>query len=413
MSVYEFPLADVGEGIAEAEIIEWRIAVGDTVTVDQVVAVIETDKSQIEMPVPVAGTVLSLGGAPGEVVRVGATLLTVETAAAHPHPDHGASLASTATRPVAGQPIAAQVSAQSAVGRVLASPSTRKLAAAMGVDLATVVGTGPHGRVTREDVLAHKAGRTHEAKGAQGAGGAPTPAPSHTAVTPPAGSVTVVPLQGVRRAIAASMTAALQVPHILEFKEIDATALLAARDRLVAATGSKQSITPLLIRACVVALQQHPRMNARFDPDAGQISEYGSQHIGIATATDDGLIVPVLHDAQAISVTELPSRIDALTSAAKNRTATSSDLQGGTFTVTNFGSFGTWLGTPIIRTPEVAIAGFGRVTDKVLAVSGQAAVRPVLPIVIAVDHRVNDGAHLGAFTATLAHLLTYPAEMGA
>lgn len=405
MTAFDFMLADVGEGIAEAELIEWRVSVGDTVAVDQIIAVIETDKSQIEMPVPVSGTVLRLGAAPGEVIVVGALLMTVETQDAVPTGAHVSHHPSDAPAAVPSQ-VAPGV-AHAPTGRVLASPSTRKLAASLGIDLASVVATGPRGRTTREDVARH-----HEAPASSTSAQRPA-APKPAAGAAPAGSVTVVPLQGVRRAIAASMTAALTVPHILEFKEIDATALLGARDRLIAATGAKQSITPLLIRACVVALQQHPHMNARFDVEAGQISQYGSQHIGIATATDDGLIVPVLHDAQGFDVMALPQRIDALTAAAKNRTAPPSDLQGGTFTVTNFGSFGTWLGTPIIRTPEVAIAGFGRVSDKVLAISGQPVVRPVLPIVVAVDHRVNDGAHLGAFVATIAHVLTYPAEMGA
>lgn len=405
MSAFDFLLPDVGEGIAEAEVIEWLVGVGDEVTVDQVVAVIETDKSQIEMPIPIAGRVAAIHASPGDVVKVGSALITI--AAVDALPASAAPEAAHNTVP-AGRAAAAPIESSALLGRVLASPSTRKLAASLGVDITQVTGTGPQGRVTESDV---RTANTGSRVAIAGAAGSAYPTASSSAVI--AGGVTIVPLQGVRRAIAASMTAALQVPHILEFKEIDATALLVARDRLITATGTKVSITPLLVRACLVALQQHPTFNARFDVGAGEISQYASQHIGIATATDDGLIVPVLRDAQDVEVAQLAARIDALAQSAKTRTASPADLQGGTFTMTNFGSFGTWLGTPIIRTPEVAIAGFGRVADKVLVVDGAPAVRPVLPIVVAADHRVNDGAHLGAFVATLSRLLSFPAEMGA
>ena len=403
MSTFEFRLPDVGEGIAEAELIDWRVAVGDVVTVDQVIAVIETDKSQIEMPVPVAGTVLALNAQPGEVIKVGGLLITVDAVAAasgkadmhHPAAPAAATRVASAAPPVAP------------LGKVLASPSTRKLASDLGVDLAAVRGSGPAGRIVADDVHAAAQG------GATTTQTAPSSAAPSGGDTFATGPVRVVKLQGVRRAIASSMTAALQIPHITEFREIDATELLAARNRLSAAMGdTRVSVTPLLLRACVLALHDHPTMNARFDVTTGTINEYEHIHLGIATATDDGLIVPVLHDAQSITLTELPTHIDELVASAKARTASSAQLQGGTFTVTNFGSFGTWLGTPVIRPPEVAIAGFGRIADKVVAADGLPVVRPVLPIVVAADHRINDGAHLGAFVTTLASLLTAPDRLG-
>jgi pyruvate/2-oxoglutarate dehydrogenase complex dihydrolipoamide acyltransferase (E2) component len=200
----------------------------------------------------------------------------------------------------------------------------------------------------------------------------------------------------------------------MEFREVDATALLAARDRLATSLGAtKQSVTPLLIRVVVAGLQQHPHLNARFDPSRGEVTEYESVHLGIATATPDGLIVPVLHDAQSATIAEIAGRVDRLTAAAKARTVTPEELAGGTVTVTNFGSFGTWLGTPIIRVPEVTIVGFGRIAERPVVVAGQVVARPTLPVVISVDHRVNDGAHLGAFAATLEQLITNPEQMGA
>ena len=232
------------------------------------------------------------------------------------------------------------------------------------------------------------------------------------ATTAVRGTATTTRLQGIRRSIAAAMTDSLTVPDIMEFREVDATALLSARDRLAGRLGVERlSVTPLLLRATVLALQQHPTLNARFDATRNEITQYASVHLGVATATDDGLIVPVLHDADTASVTDIVGRLAPLVAAAKARTATPDQLGGGTFTVTNFGSFGTWLGTPIIRVPEVAIAGFGRIAERAIVVDGSVVARPVLPIVVATDHRVNDGAHLGAFVTTLEHLVTHPDEL--
>lgn len=394
MTSFDFRLPDVGEGIAEAEVIEWLVAVGDEVNVDQPVAVLETDKSQIEMPTPVAGRVIALGGRPGDLLRVGAVVVTIETTAVHPAPVAAAPHASTPLPAVT----VGQVS--SVLGRVQASPSTRKLAAQLGIDVTTVTGSGPNGRVTAEDV---------QAAAARPVSVTPSVVGQPSAVS---GRATTRGLHGLRRSIAAAMTQALSVPDIMEFREIDASALLQARDSLAAQVGvAKLSVTPLLMRATVVALQRHPSFNARFDAQRGEVTEYESVHLGVATATDDGLIVPVLHDAQAASVAEIIGRVDRLTAAARARTVTPEELAGGTFTVTNFGSFGTWLGTPIIRVPEVAIAGFGRIAERAVVVSGSVVARATLPVVVAADHRVNDGAHLGAFVTTLEHLITHPQEL--
>ncbi|CAB4335674.1 MAG: hypothetical protein F2839_02885 [Actinobacteria bacterium] len=405
MSDFEFLLPDVGEGIAEAEIIDWLVKVGDVVTVDQVVAVIETDKSQIEMPIPVAGTVSVLCGNPGDVLKVGSPLIKVTLGSG-----------SSASAPISGDisaPAAVadvnigKVSATPAdsgvqlLGRIQASPSTRKLAASMGVNIAQVIGTGDNGRVTQEDVRAF----ISDPQPAVSVAKTVSPSSVSTFVEVP-GISTTRKLQGVRRAIAHSMTSALQIPHILEFKEIDATSLLNARALLAKHMKlEKVSVTPLLLRACVVALQKHPNLNARYNVEKEELTEYESVRLGLATATDDGLMVPVIANAETLTASEMSAEIDILVAAAKSRTARPDQLNGSTFTMTNFGSFGTWLGTPVIRPPEVAIAGFGRVSDQVIAVAGVPVVRPVLPIVVAVDHRINDGAHLGAFVTTLAQVL--------
>ncbi len=399
MSNFDFTLPDVGEGIAEAEIIEWLVAVGDTVAVDQVVAVIETDKSQIEMPTPVAGTVTALNGKPGDVIKVGDVLISIaasEGEASVAPSTHGHASASAAAATTTTSIAASSVPVNNSVGRALASPSTRRVAAQLGIDINTVAGTGPHGRVTEADVRGHNNAPTSASVAAPAI--APTLAQD---------GVTIVPLIGLRRQIAQSMTQALAIPHILEFKEIDATALLAERERLNN-SGQQLSVTPFLMKAVINALLLHPTFNARFNSEANEVAQFDAVHLGIATATNDGLIVPVLHNAQGRDVVELGSQLDELAELAKSRKASPEQLTGGTFSLTNFGSFGTWLGTPVIRPPEVGIAGFGRIADKVIVVDGQPAVRKVLPIVVAADHRINDGAHLGAFAAEIAQQLLNP-----
>lgn len=392
MSNFDFTLPDVGEGIAEAEIIEWSVSVGDTVKVDQVVAVIETDKSQIEMPIPVAGKVTAIHAKPGQIVKVGSNLISVEVVGETQIPNSG-NFATSQTTLVASRE---QKTFSSTAGRPLASPSTRRLAASLGVDLGLVKATGPHGRITENDVRSFNSQL-------------PKAAPVSSIPTGLQGD-RVIPLVGLRRQIAATMSQALSIPHILEFKEIDATALLTHR-ATINATGNNLSITPFLMKACINALILHPSFNARFESDANEIHEFAQVNLGIATATDDGLIVPVLKNAQKLSIGELSQQLNELAQLARTRKASFEQLTGGTFSITNFGSFGTWLGTPVIRPPEVAIAGFGRISEKVIAENGQVVVRQILPIVVAADHRVNDGAHLGAFVSEIAQQLLNPQNL--
>ena len=403
--IVDYKLADVGEGIAEAEVIEWLVAVGDLVKEDQPVIVVETDKSQIEIPAPVAGTVIELCVAAGDVLAVGASLMKIE-ASGEISKDISAHASPATTDPSAvitndKADLPSTLGARATNVRPLASPSTRRLAASLGVALENVSGSGPNGQITAEDVQAAST----------------TTSPNSTPKVLPAISeagVTVIPLRGLRRQIAASMSQALTIPHILEFKEIDATSLLALRNDLskdFEAQGQKLSVTPFLMRACVLALAKHKTFNARFDSEAAEIQQFENVNLGFATATEDGLIVPVIQNAQDRSIKELAQETDTLAELAKSRKASVAQLSGGTFTLTNFGSFGTWLGTPIIHAPEVAIAGFGRITEKVLAVDGIPTVRMVLPIVVAADHRVNDGAHLGAFVSEIADLLLHPLSL--
>lgn len=405
--VVDYKLADVGEGIAEAEVIEWLVAVGDVVSEDQPVVIVETDKSQIEIPAPVSGKVLEINAATGDVLAVGSSLMKIE-ASGEVSNDISPHVLNTTPAPSSvptteKSTLAASPGVRATNIRPLASPSTRRLAASLGVALEEISGSGPNGQITAKDVQAANAGDGVQSE---------STATSVPAVGEP--GVTVIPLRGLRRQIAASMSQALTIPHILEFKEIDATALLALRSELAKdfeSQGQKLSVNPFLMRACALALAKHPSFNARFDSQAAQIQQFENVNLGFATATEDGLIVPVIQSAQNLSVKELSQETDNLAALAKSRKATAEQLSGGTFTITNFGSFGTWLGTPIIHAPEVAIAGFGRITEKVIAVDGAPAVRMVLPIVVAADHRVNDGAHLGAFVCEIADLLLRPLSL--
>lgn len=414
MNDYRFDLPDVGEGLSEGEIVHWHVREGDAVAADQVIVDVQTDKAVVEIPAPVAGTVKNLGGAVGATLPVGAMLVVIETDAQAP----------AAAADPAPPPTAAAAGAAAAAGdkagrrRVFASPATRKLARELGVDLATVTGTGDRGRITRDDVAGAAAASAPAAREADDAPVAP--APTMTAPTTPApaaheGADRVEPLRGLRRQIAQTMTAAWrEIPHILTFHEIDAANLVAARRALVdelASEGVKPSYLPIVMKACAAALRRHPRFNASLNLEAGEIVYRHRVNIGFATATPDGLIVPVVHDADRKPILELAREIESLAEAARTRKVKVDQLRGGTFTISNYGSYGGHFGTPIIRPPEVAILGVGAIREAVVPVDGAPAVRPTLPLAVSTDHRLNDGEHLGAFADTVGTWLRDPVRL--
>jgi pyruvate dehydrogenase E2 component (dihydrolipoamide acetyltransferase) len=381
----EFLVPDVGEGIGEAEIVHWLVKPGDRVKADQPIVEIETDKSVVEIPSPVTGVLTSVGGEPGDVLPIGAVLAVIE-----------ADVGQGARPGVASEP----PGSPGRPGRVLASPATRRLALDLGVHLADVHGSGPGGRVSSGDVRA----------AADGGGRVPTTAPATVRVA--SRDDRVEPLRGVRRQIARTMTESWQkVPHITEFREIDATRLVVAhrmlRERL-ATDGVRFSFLPLFVTAVADALRRHERFNASLDLDREEIVYRGAVNIGIAAATDHGLVVPVVENADQRSLADLAVEIDRLATLAREQRLDVNDSRGGTFTISNFGSYGTWLGTPIIRPPESAIAGFGRIRDAVVAVDGQPVVRPSLPLAVSADHRLVDGDHLAAFVDDIGAVLTEP-----
>jgi pyruvate/2-oxoglutarate dehydrogenase complex dihydrolipoamide acyltransferase (E2) component len=415
MPTLEFRLPDVGEGIASAEIIAWQVAEGDHVREHQDLVEIQTDKATVVIPCPATGVVTRLCGAAGDTLDVGAVLAVIEAGGGAP----AAVAASDGARDSAAGAGAERDDRAAAVPRVrlpLAAPTTRRLARELGVALEDVAGSGPQGRIVREDVeRAAAGGRTPAAP----------PAPAQTraraalraAPTPTPTPGEVVPLRGVRRTIAHTLTRAwLEVPRIIDYREVDATALLRARaslrqravDRGDEALGRALTPTPLIVRAAVLAARDHPYVNASIDLEREEITLHRHYHVGIATAGPDGLTVPVVHDADHRSLAEIALEIVELSRAARERRLRPEQLAGPTITVNNFGSLGTWLGTPIVRPPEVVNLGVGAIRDRVVAVDGAPVVRPTLVLAVAGDHRVLDGDTLAAFVTQVAALLEDP-----
>jgi pyruvate/2-oxoglutarate dehydrogenase complex dihydrolipoamide acyltransferase (E2) component len=391
----EFRLPDVGEGIATAEILTWHVAQGDHVREHQDLVEIQTDKAVAVIPCPATGVVVRLCGEEGETIDVGAVLAVFEV--------DGAKASGNATPGDATSGDGAAAPKRASLP--LAAPTTRRLARELGVALEDVAGSGPHGRILREDV--------------ERAAAAPPPAAPRAAAprTPTAGPGEVVPLRGVRRTIAHTLTRAwLEVPRIIDYREVDATALVRARaslrkralDRGEEALAKALTPTPLIVRAAVLAARDNPYVNASIDLEREQITLHGHYNIGIATAGPDGLTVPVVHDADRRSLAEIALEIAALASAARERRLTPAQLAGPTLTVNNFGTLGTWMGTPIIRPPEVVNLGVGAIGDRVVAVDGAPVVRPTLVLSVAGDHRVLDGDTLSAFVDQVAGLLEDP-----
>ena len=404
MSVYEFRLPDVGEGLEEAEIIEWLVAPGDEIRRDQPMVEILTDKSQTELPAPTAGTVAAVHHVVGDIAKVGEVLIEiiVDGEAAPP-----AVSAASAAPPVPSAAPKAAPAASSHTGRSKASPAVRRRAREMGIDLASVRGSGPGGRVTDDDLAAHH------------------PAPARGAVAtsplgpPPTAEVGAIaagehPLRGIRRVTAKAMDVAWQIPHIHGMDEVDASNLLSGRARIKQLLGEAgDGITPLsfMITAVARALRRYPVMNASIDMEREVITVHEGVHIGIAVATDDGLLVPVVRDADQRDLVDLAAEVRRLSTAARERSIAAQDLRGGTCTISNYGSLGGRFATPIIRAPEAAIVGFGSIRERPFVVDGVVVARPTIPIATGADHRLIDGDVLTAFQEHIVGLLTDPVAL--
>lgn len=431
-----FLLPDLGEGLSEAEIVEWRVAVGDIVTVDQSVVEVETAKAVVDVPCPYAGRVVTLHGAAGEVRPVGQPLITIAPLDGGDEPaghatyreeeragsgnvligygtGHGGATRrrrrprlSLAPEPATAGPARAPDTSPTAPAAtpeptaLVISPIVRRLAREQGLDLGTVRGTGPGGVIRRADVeaaLAVPAARL-----------AAVPDP-HVALAGD-GDV-IVPLTGVRKVIADKLSRSRrEIPEVTIWVDVDATGLLETRAAINAATpDAPVSILALLARICLSGLRRFPQLNARVDTEAQRIVQSAGVHLGIAAQTDRGLLVPVLRDAQRLTTAELAAELAATTAAARAGSLPPARLTGGTFTLNNYGVFGVDGSTPIINHPEAALLGVGRIVDKPWVVDGQLAVRKVTQLSLTFDHRVCDGGVAGGFLRHVADCVERPA----
>jgi pyruvate dehydrogenase E2 component (dihydrolipoamide acetyltransferase) len=387
----EFKFPDVGEGIAEGEIIRWLVKEGDSVKEDQDLLEVETDKALLTLNSPYTGKVTQLHGKEGEIIKVGDVLTTIEaggeqaTALEAKQKDAGTVVGTLSDNEVV-----------EVIRPVQATPAVRALAKQMQIDLATVKGTGPGGRITKEDV------ETAAAKTAQQAG----------AEADAYGSVEKIPLRGIRRTVAKRMAeASKRVAEVTIWEDADITELeqVRAKERKVAEEkGVKLTYLPFLIKAVLPALKVHPYFNASLDEATEAIILKKYFNVGIAVDTPDGLIVFVIKDADRKNILDLARETATLAEKARHRKIDLHELKGSTFTITNYGVVGASYGTPIINYPEVAILGLGKIEDRPVVRNEQIAIRKIMPLSLAFDHRVIDGVEAGRFLGVVIQHLEDP-----
>jgi 2-oxoisovalerate dehydrogenase E2 component (dihydrolipoyl transacylase) len=401
--VHVIKVPDVGEGVAEVELVAWHVQFGDQVAEDQVLADVMTDKASVEIPSPVAGRVVALGGEVGQTLAVGSELMRIEigaAGAASPPPPRPvtaapapASIAAAAApRPAAPAAPAAAPAPRPAVGqRPIASPALRRRAWELGVDLAEVRASGPAGRIVHADLDAWVA--THPCPAPRAAAASAAPAP---AAGVERNDQQVIPVIGLRRRIAMRLQdAKRRIPHFSYVEELDVTELEALRAALNARWKAERghlTLLPLLMRALVLALREVPQCNALFDDEAGVVTRHGAVHIGVATQTPHGLLVPVLRHAEARNLWTMAAEVARLADEARAGRATRGDLSGSTITLSSLGALGGIVSTPIINAPEVAIVGVNRIVEKPVVRNGAVVVRKTMNLSSSFDHRVVDGA---------------------
>jgi len=506
---HDFKLPDVGEGVAEGEIVTWLVSVGDAVQEDQPVAEVETDKALVEIPSPVDGTVAELRAEEGDVVPVGEVFITFEVAGEAPAAGEAGAGAEAEAADAGGAAAADEAAptepdADATGGRTFAPPNVRRLARELGVDLDSVSGSGPGGRVTEGDVRAASEGAeatdveaseadregpgtTEAAKGADETG---EPAPTTSAAAPPAppaaaerertlaapatrrvarelgvdinavpeverregeafvteaavrqfaearqagapaaagaaapGAVTAAPgeretrepYRGLRRTIGERMAQSKStIPHVHSFETVEVSRLVEVRERLkprAEAQGIHLTYMPLVMKALAAALSEFPSLNATLDEEAEEIVYHHYCNVGIATHTEAGLMVPVVEDVGQKRLLQLASEVEELAQRARDRSISREEMQGGTFTITNYGAVGGEFGTPIINHPETAILGLGRIEERPVVEDGEVVARPTLPLSLGIDHRVIDGGTEAQFRNRLKEFLREPAML--
>lgn len=392
--VRDFLLADLGEGLEEGTVVEWRVAVGDAVELNQVVCVVETEKAEVEVPAPWAGTVTALGGDEGDTIQVGRPLVSIEVGGEAATAESRSTLVGTGpdessdrSRRAGRAPRTERRAAARRTGeRPLAKPPVRRLARERGVDLTTVTGTGPDGVVTRADVEA--------------AAGAP----DHT----------IVPVTGVRARIAERMTTShTTIPTATASVLVDCTRLLEVRAQLVDHAerhGHDRAITPfaLICRFLVQQLGSVPMLNSSFDEAGPEIRVHNGVHLGIGTATERGLVVTVVRDAHTRPLHDLAGEMARLAEGARAGTLSPREMSGSTFTVSNFGALGIDDGVPIVNPPEAGILGVGAIRRRPHVVDDEVVVRSTANLTLVFDHRVADGAEAGRLLGGLRELIEAP-----
>jgi len=469
--IKEFKLPDLGEGLTESEIVAWKVAVGDKVSLNQIIAEVETAKAVVELPSPYEGTIAKLHEQPGTVVEVGSPIVSFELDAGAPsdlasdpnseaapgtpsrlHPDqvaepadnrrvptlvgYGAevekggrpvrrrrNVAAAASAAFAGTAPAAQLQTVQATTaapaeRPRSTPPVRKLARDLGIDLASVPGTGPNGLITREDVQLLVAGGGVGTAGTTAAEGTPT---EGTPGTPAAAAVvgrqtgereTRTPIKGVRKHTAAAMVAsAFTAPHVSEFLTVDVTPSMELLARLKASrafAGYKLTPLTLVAKALCIAAGRQPSVNSRWDEGNGEIVTMNYVNLGIAAATPRGLMVPNIKDAQAMDLAQLSTALTELTETARAGKTTPADLSGGTISITNIGVFGIDAGTPILNPGEAAILAMGAVRRQPWEYNGEIALRQLMTLSLSFDHRLVDGEQGSKFLADIGAILADP-----
>jgi len=444
MGIHVIKMPDIGEGIAEVELVAWNVKVGDSVVEDMNLADVMTDKATVEIPSPVHGKVLALGGKVGDVMAVGSELIRIEVegagnvkdgaaastpaAAAAPAPATRAAPAAVpavaatpapAPAPVAKAPAPAPQAApakaptagaqkitRAPTDKPIASPAVRAHAWDLGIDLQYVMGTGTAGRITHEDIEAYAARGLVGGTGASGA--VDTRYAQRT-------EEEQIPVIGLRRKIAQKMQdAKRRIPHFTYVEEIDVTELEALRGKLNQKHGAdrgKLTMLPFIMRAVVLGVRQFPQMNARFDDEAGHVNRYAAVHLGMATQTEAGLMVPVLQHAETLDLWACAAEVSRLASASRTGKATREELSGSTITITSLGALGGIVTTPVINAPEVAIVGVNRVVEKPVVRDGQIVVRKTMNLSSSFDHRVVDGIHAAEFVQVIRGYLETPATL--
>ena len=431
MARFVFKLPDVGEGIAEVEVVQWHVAVGATVTEDDPLVDVMTDKATVEIPSPRNGRILAITGSPGDKVRVGAELVILETdgggeasppdeailtqavapsSAVPASPSPASSAASDVAAPA--EPPAVQTSARPTAAFVphptaetpMASPAVRQRAHDLGIALQFIPGTGPGGRIRHADVDAYIASGSRATR----------PVPQSMARVR-LEAIEEIKIIGLRRRIAERMQESKRrIPHYSYVEELDVTALEQLRAHLNARHSPDRprlTVLPFLIGALVRAIPRFPQVNALFDDEAGIVRRHAAVHIGIATQTTEGLMVPVLRHAEAMDLWQAASEITRLSAATREGKATRDELSGSTITITSLGALGGIVTTPVINYPEVAIIGVNRIVERPVVRDGQIVTRKIMNLSTSFDHRVVDGWDAARFVQDLKEMLEQPATL--